>query len=167
MKKYFLSMMSILMLAMLCVGLASCSKDDDNGNKKTNPEVVDNGDDEKETSLLVGNWYSLQEDETYDVHNEVLFIFNSNGICKMYGHNVEGTDWDVRSFLEGRYVYYEDEGEILVTITKQSNTDLKVGDQMFLEVLNINSSQLVINMPFDGGREYEQFTCKKTSRTSL
>ncbi len=29
MKKYFLSMLSILMLAMLCVGLASCSKDDD------------------------------------------------------------------------------------------------------------------------------------------
>lgn len=76
-------MLSILMVAMLCVGLASCSKDDDNDNKKSNPEVVDDGDDETEINLLVGNWYSLEEDDTYDVRREALFIFNSNGTCKL------------------------------------------------------------------------------------
>ena len=63
------------------------------------------------------------------------------------------------------YVYYEDEGEILVTVTKQSNTDLEKGAQLYLDVLSISSSQLVISMLVDGGSE--QFTCKRTSKTSL
>ncbi|MGM9690189.1 MAG: hypothetical protein ACI3ZJ_05060 [Bacteroidaceae bacterium] len=163
MKKYFLSMMSILMVAMLSVGLASCSKDDDN--EKTNPEVVDDGDKEEDVNPLVGNWYSLDEDETYDVRNECLWIFNSDGTCKAYSHNVEGDYWDVRGSFEGRYVYYEDEGEILVTVTKQSNMDLEKGAQLYLDVLSISSSQLVISMLVDVGSE--QFTCKRTSKTSL
>ncbi len=69
MKKYFLSMMSILMLAMLCVGLASCSKDGDGDDASPSPASTDvsvspstssllgnNGSSTSFTVITEGNW---------------------------------------------------------------------------------------------------------------
>ena len=69
MKKYFLSMMSILMVAMLCVGFASCSKDGGDDDASPSPASTDvsvspstssllgnNGSSTSFTVITEGNW---------------------------------------------------------------------------------------------------------------
>lgn len=165
-------MMSILMLAMLCVGLASCSKDDDNGNKKSNPEVVDDKTDEGDTDktgLLVRNWYASQTNA--DGTSETLFIFTSNGKFKrqdLTPARANGRDYMEEYAMEGTYVYNAKTNVILVTITSVSNPDeYEVGDVMEIKVIELTQARLIVDIYNEEEDETFRGTLYPTDKKSL
>lgn len=170
MKKYFLIMMSILMVAMLSVGLASCSKDDDN--KKTNPEVVDDKTDEggtDKTGLLVRNWYTSDTDG--DDTSETLIIFTSNGKFKQQDltpARANGRNYMEESMMEGTYVYNSKTNVILVTITSDSDSrDNKTGDVIEIKVIELTQARLIVDIYNEEEDETFRGTLYPTNKTSL
>lgn len=156
MKKYFWSLLPIMMVAMLSVSIVSCSKDDDDKKKKTDNTVVE----KDETNPLIGNWYSIEKDEEYEKVDETLFVFMSNGKFKLQGHNVEG-DWNFSAIIEGKYDYYDEDEVVLLTVEKSSHPDISVGDEIRCSIIRLTQSTLVIQVGED------TFTCSKSNKTSL
>ena len=71
--KKVLSIWSLTMLLVMCVGFTSCSKDDDDGGK--------GGDTKKFSELLLGKWkyYAYYDGDWCKVDNEYYIQFNSDG----------------------------------------------------------------------------------------
>jgi len=153
MKKYFLSMLSILMVAMLCVGFASCSKDDDNAGSlaydANNP--------------IIGSWYHSEIDGSQE--NETLLLLYSNGKFKLlervpYWH---GGYEDV--VVEGRYEY--EDGTLYLTITKSNDSDFVVGNMLEMDVMSLNRNRLVVESYNDEYDDFVETSFVRTNQTSL
>ncbi|MBO5585779.1 MAG: hypothetical protein J5924_05325 [Bacteroidaceae bacterium] len=153
MKKYFLSMLSILMVAMLCVSFASCSKDDDNAGSlaydANNP--------------IIGSWYHSEIDGSQE--NETLLLLYSNGKFKLlervpYWH---GGYEDV--VVEGRYEY--EDGTLYLTITKSNDSDFVVGNMLEMDVMSLNRNRLVVESYNDEYDDFVETSFVRTNQTSL
>ena len=59
MKKYFLSMMSIMMMALVCVGFSACGDDDDNNNNGGNGGGNNSGQQVSPQEDYVGEWLAI------------------------------------------------------------------------------------------------------------
>lgn len=85
MKKYYLSMLTVLMVAILSVGVISCSKDDDNNSFNYSMET------------LYGTWkiskMKMSEGGSYTnwVLTPTTATFNSNGTYSGYGYFGNGS----------------------------------------------------------------------------
>ncbi|MBP3213836.1 MAG: hypothetical protein J6M19_03240 [Bacteroidaceae bacterium] len=154
MKKVFLSMMSILMVAMLCVGFASCSKDDDNAGSlaydANNP--------------IVGGWYHPETDED----SEILFLLYPNGNFKLlervlYRHN--GNYGYNNVVVEGRYEY--EDGTLYLTITKSNDADILVGIMLEMDVVSLGRNRLVVESYNDDYDDFVETSFVRTEQTSL
>ena len=154
-KKYFMHLMAIMMVAMLSVGFASCSNDDDEDKNVTtsvNPKD------------LVGTW-GLTHAEGWEIwegqketYNDTYDPLNptSDEDQKMVITNPSGNTLD--------FVIYEWD-EILkkwsddtkISLTLNGNT-IESGS-IKMEVLSVTSTQLVLEM--SGNTFYEKQTYKK------
>lgn len=110
-KKYFMNLLTVLMVAFLSVGIASCSKDDDD-------DVSYNLSDEEAITLLQGTWdiaYTETDDEGSETDNYVWEI--SGNRIKEYNH------WQNFSVKNG-ILYFTDYDESY-KLTKLTTTEFR------------------------------------------
>lgn len=145
------SILTIMMIAMLNVGFASCGHDDDDD--KPNNTVVE----EDDANPLVGSW--IYQDEEM----QTLFVFYSNGKFKVQEHSYID---NYNALFEGTYVYDEDDELLVLNITKTSDPEaVRKGEPLEYDVIQITSKKLILELLDEVDATATTFT--KTKKTSL
>lgn len=121
-KKYFWSLLTFMMVAMLSVGFASCSSDDDDDNKGGS------------NSSIVGTWQCEWEDDGDTGYTVLTFRANGTGHYKEY-------------YYEGRKEILEDDEDFDWTFDEETmRLRLLFGDEIETwRVDMLTSNKMVID----------------------
>ena len=105
MKKFLFGMAALMMVAILSVGIASCSKDDNNGGGVVNP-----------ANPLVGTWRQLKSDGV--TFSSDVYTFYANGIAT----KGDWRDETNKIEIEDTYKYYVENGKIFLDEKEDDGT---------------------------------------------
>ena len=151
-KKSFWSLFAIMMVSVLCLGMTSCSDDDDEGGN-VNLENVEPG-------VLTGKWQCVsincvEDGEKYsrDVDESFYLIINEDGTA-VIGHRHLFDDLGFSS--TDTKTYWSAEGNKL-TLRRNSS-----GSYIVLTVKKLTKNELVTEA-YDGGDYTETHTFKKVA----
>lgn len=152
-KKSFWSLFAVMMVSVLCLGLASCSDDDDDEGGNVNLENVEPG-------VLTGKWQCVsiacvEDGEKYnrDVNESYYLILNEDGTAAI---NPQYLFDDLGRSSTDTAIYWSTEGNRLTL--RRNNS----GAYIVLTVKKLTRNELVTEA-YDGGDYTETHTFKKVA----
>lgn len=107
-KKYFLSMLSILMLSMLCVGFTSCGDDDGENNSKTEGQNEEPASPESMENIVKSYVHATVDYSDYTWHIKITSSLGNQNANKSFKYGIEYGygDYKYRKYASGNGSVY-------------------------------------------------------------